>query len=239
MLQSSMNRRDFLHRGVRASLAAGLGFAVVGEQRALAGYPNYCFSLRVPWLCQVPPGDWSINAPGPDGVSPNRTKNCGQTCCTMLGGYFKGRPVNATQITGLNSWLARTTGNSWYNDPAGNGYYTNFSGANTLGRLLSDYYGLRYGPACGTDPSAVVNQAAAGKPCIVGVMIGKVWQNGQWVSRLVSSGGAAHWAIVTGWDGNIILNDPGTTAGSGIRYSVSAFDASWATSGRTYCPVSS
>ncbi|MCX6784419.1 MAG: hypothetical protein NTV81_00590, partial [Candidatus Komeilibacteria bacterium] len=96
--------------------------------------------------------------------------------------------------------------------------------------LLRQYNSLNVSVCQGNSPEDVVNQAANGHPCIVGVMI----SNG----RLVSRGGIAHWALVGGWAGNIFLNDPGTSRGNHISYSVAAFDASWATSGRIYIPVS-
>jgi hypothetical protein len=57
--------------------------------------------------------------------------------------------------------------------------------------------------------------------------------------RLVSSGGVGHWVILLGRDsaGNVILNDPGTSAGNHIKYSAAAFDASWRTQGRICAAV--
>lgn len=68
-------------------------------------------------------------------------------------------------------------------------------------------------------------------PVIVGVKIKK--------GRLVSGkDGDGHWAIVVGCDGNkIILNDPGTNSGNGIKYDAATFIASWATQGKIYMPV--
>jgi hypothetical protein len=215
-----INRRAFLRRGLGTTLGAGLGLALLGENKAHAGYPNYCFALKVPWLPQVPPGTW-------DG-----TKHCGQTCCVMLAAYLKGLSVSSSKITDVDKWLAQRFNDNRYLDV--NGYFTNFSGRNELGAILSAYYCLNYGPACGSDPSAVVNQAAAGRPCIVGVEIGGVKPG---VLSATGDPKKQHWALVIGWDGRVILNDPGTGSGSGIPYSVAAFDASWATSGRTYAPV--
>lgn len=182
------------------------------QEDGLKAYPPYSISLNVPFLKQVPPGDWA------------NTKNCGQTCLVMLGGYFNGTPVNSSRITAHNSWLAMYTGDSRYNQA--NGWYT----SDTLLRdMLAQYHGLGSARYYGSTPQDVVNQLTYGRPCIVGVRISG--------GRLVSSGGVAHWALVVGWDGDIIVNDPGSSSGNHRRYSIATFDASWATSGRKYIPV--
>ncbi|MBU1202625.1 C39 family peptidase [Patescibacteria group bacterium] len=183
------------------------------SEQAEKAYPPYSFSLRVPFLTQVPPGDW-LN-----------TKNCGQTCAVMLGGYFNNSPVNSSQITAQNVWLANYTGNSCYN--RANGCDTSIYRLKTL---LEQKHKLRTSyPACST-LEQLINIVASGKPCVVGVMIKS--------GNLVSSGGYPHWAIVVGWNGNVIINDPGSSRGNHRSYSIAAFDASWATQGRTYFSVS-
>jgi len=173
-------------------------------------------SLKVPFLPQVLPGDW------------NNTKNCGQTCAVMLGGYFRGSAVNANAITAANAWLAKTTGDKRYNDA--NGWYTGGNSLKYFQALLAKYNGLKQATAYGKKPEEMLEYVCAGKPCIVGVMI----KGG----KLVNAGGVAHWAIVVGWDGaNVILNDPGTKSGNHIKYSRAAFDATWATQGRVYLVI--
>lgn len=180
---------------------------------ALAASP-----LPVPFLPQVPPGDI------------NNTKNCGQACAMMLKGYYGNYCPSSGSITDANRWLATKFNDSRYNDP--NGWYTNFQGRNALGILLTEYCGLRCGPASGRDVQAIRSELDRGRPVIVGVMIRS--------GRLTDTGGDAHWAIAIGWDAGtqqIILNDPGTSSGSQKRYSVADFDRSWATQGRVYAPV--
>lgn len=175
--------------------------------------------LQVPFLPQVPPGDWS------------NTKNCGQTCAVMLKGYFGYYCPSPQAITDANKWLANRLGNSRYYDP--NGWYTNFTGPNALGKLINEYCGLRCGPASGSDVSAILNEISRGRPVIVGVHI----RNG----RLATSGGISHWALAIGWnarDRRIILNDPGTSSGRQIQYPVADFEQSWGIDGRIYAPVS-
>jgi len=180
-------------------------------------YPPYCFSLNVPFITQVPPGSWS------------GTKNCGQACGVMLGGYFNNGAVAPWVITAENSWLANYTGNQNYNQP--NGWYTSGSNLGAYLAMLHQFHALNTAVYYGQAPDDVVNEINNGRPVIVGVMI----KNG----ILVSSGGASHWALAVGFDGDvyIYLNDPGTSGGNHKRYIMSAFNASWATQGRIYIPV--
>lgn len=175
-------------------------------------YPPYSFSLNVPYLRQWPPGD------------KDNTKNCGQTCAVMLGGYYNNSPLGSTQITAQNTWLATYTGDFRFNQA--NGWYTSLYQQKAL---LEQKHNLHTSyPSCST-LEQLINIVASGKPCIVGVMIKE--------GNLVSSGGIAHWAIVVGWNGNVIVNDPGSSYGNHRSYSVAAFNASWATQGRQYMSV--
>ncbi len=179
------------------------------------GYPNFSFYLNVPWLPQVPPG------------SSSGTKNCGQACGVMLGGYFNHGAVAPWVITAENTFLADRFNDPRYNNA--NGWYTNFSGHNTLGVLLREFHDLNYTVYNGRAPDDVVNEMLHGHPVICGVMI----KNG----HLVDSGGTSHWVLAVGWDGRIYLHDPGTRYGRFIPYTKEDFDASWFTSERTYVPV--
>ncbi len=199
-------------------LLAGLfvGSVVLSSapKSAQASYPNYCFSLNVPFLVQYPPGDKA------------NTKNCGQACAVMLGGYYNNGQVNSSIITSENSWLYNYTGDSRYLDP--NGWYTSGSKLPAFQQLLLQYHGLQSTVRYGNHPDDVVMESANGNPPIAGVMISG--------GVLCSSGGVGHWVLVVGWDGvHVILNDPGTVNGNHIsRYTVADFEASWATSGKQY-----
>ena len=200
------------------SIKAMYGVSDKGNSPAGApgGYPNYCFMLSVPFIVQVPPGDWT------------NTKNCGQACAVMVGGYFNGSSVNSSAISAQNSYLYSITGDSRYKDA--NGWYTGGSKLWVYQSLLSNYHHLKNTVRYGSSANDVVNELTWGHPVICGVMI----KGG----RLVSSGGVSHWTLAIGWDSNIIFNDPGTSSGRYIRYSISAFEASWATQGKIYIPVS-
>lgn len=205
--------------GVQEENPDTLNSGFKGDNPQISGYPPYCFGLNVPLLAQVPPGNWSPNPPG----SNNFTHNCGQTCCVMLSGYFNGTAVNSTAITAENTWLASYTGNQTYNQP--NGWDTNTS---QLNALLWQKHNLHSSVNVGTTLDQVINTVASGKPCIASVRISG--------GNLVPSGGYGHWVIVVGWNGNVIINDPGCGV---VRrsYSVSAFNASWTAGGKYYMPV--
>lgn len=179
-------------------------------------YPNYSFGLNVPYVCQYS-GTADMNV----------TKNCGQACAVMLGGYFNRGTVSYGEILNEDRWLANRFGDSRYNNLGS--YYTGFSGRNELGTLLSSYHGLKYQVNYGSSPQVVVGELMYGRPVIVGVMI----KGGQ----LVSSGGVPHWVIATAWSNGIVVNDPGSSSGQNRWLSVAQFDATWATQGRIYIPV--
>lgn len=196
-------------------VAALLGMAV-SDAKAQYNYP--AMLLQVPFLPQVPPGDWG------------NTKNCGPACAMMATGYYGNFCPSSQTITAADKWLAQRLHDNRYNDP--NGWYTNFTGTNSLGILLAEYSALHYGPASGSNAGAILSEIQRGRPVIVGVRI----QNG----RLVTSGGIAHWALAVGWnarDQRIILNDPGTSTGRQIQYPIATFEQSWAIDGRKYSPV--
>jgi hypothetical protein len=167
------------------------------------------------WIRQWPPG-------GSTG-----TKNCGQACGVMLGGYFNHGHVEPWVITAENDYLADRFNDQRYRAPTG--WYTNFSGRNTLGTMLNEFHALHYSVYNGNGPDDVVMEMAHGRPVICGVMI----KNG----RLVDHGGVAHWVLAVGWDGLIWLHDPGTSRGRYIWYTLGDFERSWATQGKIYVPV--
>lgn len=208
-----MFRKHFL----RAGLLVGSFVLLSAPKPANASYPNYCFSLNVPFLVQYPPGD------------KDHTKNCGQACGVMLGGYYNHGSVNSSVITSENSWLYNYTHDSRYLDP--NGWYTGGSYQAAYQQMLLQYHGLRTTEYHGNHPDDVVMEAANGNPPIAGVMISG--------GILCSSGGVSHWVLVVGWDGShVILNDPGTVSGNHIgRYTIADFERSWNTQQKIYLAV--
>lgn len=122
--------------GLACLIIASLGFA---------DYPPYSFSMNVPWMSQVPPGDWDY------------TNNCGQAICVMLGGYFNHGAVAPWVIDEENRWLGC---------PLPNGCTT---GEGTLQNLLWGFHKLQSSFYVGNQPDDVVMEGARGRPVIVGV----------------------------------------------------------------------
>lgn len=178
-------------------------------------YPQYSFFLNVPWMAQVPPGTWA------------GTKNCGQACGVMLGGYYNKGAVAPWVITAENQLLYNLTGESQYLQP--NGWYTGGTRLWAFREMLRRFHGLQTAAYNGNRADDVVNEVARGRPVIVGVMI----KDG----RIVPSGGVPHWALAVGWDGRIILHDPGSSGGAFRPLTVAEFEATWATQQKIYIPV--
>ncbi|OGF20387.1 hypothetical protein A2Y83_01160 [Candidatus Falkowbacteria bacterium RBG_13_39_14] len=131
------------------AIILGLNFFV-----SSMAYSYCCYYLRVPFLTQVAPGDWS------------NTKNCGQTCAVMLGGYFNGTPVNSAKITEQNAWLAIYTGDSRYNSP--NGWYTGGSSLTAYRQILLNVHGLKTSVYYGKDIYDILYYGCQWLPVIVG-----------------------------------------------------------------------
>ncbi len=186
-----------------------------GGQDGIQMTPGYCFVLSVPFIAQVPPGDWG------------NTKNCGQACAVMLGGYFNGGTVAPWVITAENSWLANYTGDSRYRNA--NCWYTGGGRLGAYRELLRQFHGLQSAAYNGRTIDDVLNEVTRGLPVIVGERISDGW--------IVPSGGVSHWALVIGWNGNVILHNPGSSGGAYNWISQSVFEQSWAQDGRIYIPV--
>jgi len=183
-----------------------------------ATMPSSCFVLPVPWLPQIPPGDWS------------NTKNCGQAVAVMLGGYFNHGTLAAWVITEENKWLAAHFNDNRYLSP--NGWYTGQDNAAPLRELLWNFHALAAPYYQGSTAADVVWEGARGKPVIVGVK-----------TNMGTTIGVSHWMLFVGWDGKYMyFADPGHSyrsnyGGSYFRYTVTQFEASWATQGKVYLPV--
>jgi len=173
----------------------------------ITSYPSYSFCLNVPWMSQLPSGtDW------------NRTNNCGQACCVMLGGYFNHGSVAPWVIDAENRWLG-------YPTP-----YGNTTGQSTLRNLLWGFHRLRSQYHVGSEPDDVVMEGTRRHSVIVGVR-----------TRMSQSGGRAHWMLFVGYSGNYMyFHDPGRSSvsdGRFVRYTINEFRRSWANQGKKYIPV--
>ncbi len=205
--------------GVLCVAAAG----VVGLVPAAgtAATPNKSFGYNVPFLSQKANGTW------------DKSMNCGPTCCIMADGFLRGTPVNNARIDEANVWLKKNV-DAGFAVP--NGHPRGASAAD-MTALMTRSYGLRVEKKYGKSVDDVINDVAGGKLAIVGCHMKQVGG----LPTLVGSGGVGHWVLVVGWDGKVIVHDPGTDwpdKGKFRAYTVAAFDASWATQGRVYLLVS-
>jgi hypothetical protein len=179
------------------------------EANSAASYPSWAYMMMVPWMPQVPPGDWA------------NTKNCGQACCAMLGAWFNHTSLNADVIRAENRYLKYPDAWIENGNPDGTGAYT-------LQSLLLGYHQLRSTISTGMSAADVVNQVVQNRPVMVAVR------------TRMSTTGAPHWMICTGWDTKYMyFNDPGRsfmssdfTAGS-YRCTPAVFEASWNSFPRT------
>lgn len=146
--------------------------------------------ISVPFIPQVPPGDWSS------------TKNCGQTSSLMTYSFYDGTTPTAQGIKDIDTWL-----NGRFGDPINNwnGAYQTTTKLETLAKE----YGGKYGTfpysykASGWSVARVKQEIDAGRPVIVAVTGAPLGQ---------SYGG--HFLVAKGYTSTgIITNDPGRTSG--------------------------
>jgi hypothetical protein len=152
----------------------------------------------------------------------------------MLGGYFNNGAVASWVIDAENRMLRDLTGDTRYLQP--NGWYTGGTRMGAYREMIRRFHNLQTNlyysvpdPHGFGNVADIIWEVANGHPVIAGVMISG--------GRIVSSGGVAHWVLVVGWDGNVILNDPGTTNGRYLRITPDAFERSWRTQNLVYLPV--
>jgi len=187
------------------------------ETHKPVGWLSYCPWFSVPWLPQVPPGDW------------DNTRNCGQAVAVMLGGYFNHGRVSSDIITMENNWLAGHLGDSRFRNP--NGWYTGRNNAEPLRELLWHFHALEAPCYYGNGVDDVIAELYRGRPVIV------------CVKTDMKTYGDSHWMLCIGYDKTYLyFNDPGHSyrsnyGGYCFRYTVSRFNRSWRTEDRQYLPV--
>jgi calcium-activated chloride channel regulator 3/4 len=177
-------------------------------------------NLPVPFIPQVPTGDW------------NNTKNCGQTSSVMVYGYhgfYDHRSILAADIEAINDWLADEYDDDQYSDS--NGWYTT---ASQLAKLAREYaYFTRSASASGWTLDQLRSEIDAGRPVVVAVYTG-----------MDPNSNLGHFMVFRGYrtddDGNltqVIVNDPGKSAGDNNEYDVSTFLNSWQRQNRSVVVV--
>lgn len=165
----------------------------------------------VPFLPQTPPGSWS------------HTMNCGPTSAIMLDGYYENPKTTKTQndIIAVDDWLyelgyifPQKKDNALY-------YDGNATNVTILENILTGYFDL--GPVVFNSETAdlayLEDKLSKKNPVIVAVTIN------------MDESEDGHFMVVVGIDDDeVIVHDPGKTAGAFNRYSHEKFLKAWATS---------
>lgn len=183
---------------------------------------NRSVLLKVPFLAQVPPGNWVDS------------KNCGQACALMVAGNFRSNYYpDSSAIVWLNVWLSQRVRDVRFREA--NGWLTGlYIGRREVNLMIQEYCRLRISPAVARpNVGTLIRELYSNHPVIVCA--------GRAGGRLVSSGGQPHWVVIVGWDagvGEFILHDPGSADGHRLRYGAAQFDESWAAMNRVYAAIS-
>jgi hypothetical protein len=154
--------------------------------------------LKVPFLPQVPPGDWA------------RTRNCLPACFAMLRAYDLNQRPNPQMIRDFDDWAVRSQGlaSNSYN---GAGYRMSAI------KRYADHLGLRGGRTRQGNLPLLIQRLRDGKPVIVSVK-----------KHMDQREKERHAMLVTGIDpDHIYVNDPGRSQGKGNRHPLADFLAVW------------
>lgn len=177
--------------------------------KAPGSYPKV--KLDVPFIPQVPPGDWS------------NTKNCGQASVLNVVGYLRRQCMASFNITWENEWLASTYNDDRYRDA--NGWYTNTS---KLVNLAKKYWGYRNSVAGNGTLDTIYADLKANRPVVVAVRL-NMSTNPQTLG---------HFMVLVGMDSSTVwMNDVGKSQGKDRAFPLSQFKASWATQGSAYVRI--
>ncbi len=161
--------------------------------------------LPVPFIAQVPPGNWS------------RTKNCGQTSVLMVMSFHQGKSPSVAGIQNIDDWLYKK-----YRDPVDqyNGSYTTTAKlaaiAKEFGGFIDSY------KTNGWKLKTLREKIDQGQPVIVAIIAKHLSNRGyDW--------GGGHFVVVKGYtNSHFIVHDPGTTKGANKYYSNSEFQKAFA-----------
>lgn len=164
-------------------------------------------SLPVPFISQVPPGDWTNSA------------NCGPTSVLMVASYYAGTKPTATQIEDIDDWMLARFGYPLNSD---NGTESGDNGSEPTGYDLAtiarEKFSLSDSERYANWTEAQLQQElASGYPVIVAVY-----------TSMNPSFGYKHFMVLVGMDNNFVyVNDPGKTNGQQKAYSIAAFQTAW------------
>ena len=182
---------------VSSSLTAGK-FLEQGSSRVL---------LDVPFLPQVPPGDWS------------NTRNCGVASAAMIKAYYFGTTPTPQDIIEADQWLHEKFGVALN---GGNGDYTNVFQIRAW--LESEGVPTRVGMG---NLEVLRELLWEGKPVLVAV----------YSDMNPAGGAKHAMVVVGIDDSNIYVNDPGKVNGKNNVYSISQFLAAWSAQNNWYVTI--
>ncbi|KAB0669028.1 hypothetical protein F6V30_14420 [Oryzomonas sagensis] len=188
-------------------------------------------TLTVPWIPQVPPGDW------------DHTVNCGPACYLMVASFLNNTPLTSdskdsngntvkgnaeNSIKAIIDFMASHYSNYKPSGNPGSSEYYNgqLTNDSMLLALLKDK-GFDAMVVTTDDLSGIEDEIDKGHPVIVLTLT----QKGNFSN--IMRNGADHWMVVVGYDdSNIIVNDPGQglsheSNGHNKAYTRKSFEDTW------------
>jgi hypothetical protein len=159
--------------------------------------------LDVPFLPQVPPGNWSD------------TRNCGQSSYLMVQSFYKNNPVSESDIKSVDDWLK-----SEFNDDIRN-YSGNYTNISKLIKIARQFGGFEdFSILSGTQNIDLLkNHISEGNPVIVAVYTNMFLKGNMDVP---------HFMVLTGVDDEFVyVNDPGKSKGKNNQYNIADFLNAW------------
>jgi len=167
-------------------------------------FSNDRILLDVPFLPQVPPGDW-VN-----------TRNCGPTCAVMMRAYYFNISPSPDHIVQADDWL-----NARFGIPV-NGYNSDWTNIFQI-RAWLDSEGVPTKVGMGNLEQARA-MLSEGKPFLVAI----------YSNMNSSGGAKHAMLVVGIDSNNIYVNDPGKVTGANNSYPLSQFLSAWSAQGNWY-----
>jgi len=167
-------------------------------------FSNDRILLDVPFLPQVPPGDW-VN-----------TRNCGPTCAVMMRAYYFNISPSPDHIVQADDWL-----NARFGIPV-NGYNSDWTNIFQI-RACLDSEGVPTKVGMGNLEQARA-MLSEGKPFLVAI----------YSNMNSSGGAKHAMLVVGIDSNNIYVNDPGKVTGANNSYPLSQFLSAWSAQGNWY-----